>query len=239
MKIISDFTILYYKYEVFGVFLLLFSDCLHQRVQALSVCFSRSVITTFSLTNIPKPNDNILLHSHHFSYLLRCSSSSTSNQSDNLPKSSTLDENDSYNTNKTLQQKSLNLDETSRIQSLPPWPQSFNFTVLINQDLFQSINQTQKTILSFIDLIQNGGGENNSLVQNNQRLQKRDLIRLILRKAASLSLKDYEWRSSFFRTAEAERRVQESLARLMGEEYATYIRPGDAPETKIGPLGTY
>jgi hypothetical protein len=61
-------------------------------------------------------------------------------------------------------------------------------------------------------------------------------IRLILRKAAALSLKDYEWRSSYFRTTEAERRVEESLARLMGEEYANYIRPGDAPEEKIGPL---
>jgi hypothetical protein len=121
-------------------------------------------------------------------------------------------------------------------------------------NIFSPINQTnifQWPEPTLIDLFMNWNVTSNSLfteisntwnslfphlnITDTSRLRKRDLIQSILRKAASLSLKDYEWRSNYFRTAEAERRVEESLARLMGEE-VTYIRPRDAPEQKIGPL---
>lgn len=61
-----------------------------------------------------------------------------------------------------------------------------------------------------------------------------------LLRLAELSLKDYDWRSSIFKSTEADRRVEESLARMMGDE-PTYVRPMDASEEKIGPLvsGTY
>ena len=52
---------------------------------------------------------------------------------------------------------------------------------------------------------------------------------------AQLSLEDYKWRSSLFKTEEADRKVEESLARMMGDE-ASYVRPMDASEEKIGPL---
>ena len=52
---------------------------------------------------------------------------------------------------------------------------------------------------------------------------------------AKLSLKDYNWRTSIFKETEADRLVEESLARMMGDEPA-YIRPMDASEKKIGPL---
>jgi len=68
------------------------------------------------------------------------------------------------------------------------------------------------------------------------RLRKRDLIRSILRRLANLSLQDYYWRSDYFKKTEADRRVDESLARMMGEE-ASYIRPMDASDKAIGPLG--
>jgi len=68
------------------------------------------------------------------------------------------------------------------------------------------------------------------------KLRKRDLIRSLLRRLANLSLQDYSWRSNFFKKTEADRRVEESLARMMGED-AAYVRPMDAADDKIGPLG--
>ena len=56
-----------------------------------------------------------------------------------------------------------------------------------------------------------------------------------LLRLAELSLKDYDWRSSVFKSKEADRRVEESLARMMGDE-PIYVRPMDASEGKIGPL---
>jgi hypothetical protein len=56
-----------------------------------------------------------------------------------------------------------------------------------------------------------------------------------LLRLAELSLKDYDWRSSMFKSEEADRKVEESLARMMGDEPA-YVRPMDATEEKIGPL---
>jgi hypothetical protein len=56
-----------------------------------------------------------------------------------------------------------------------------------------------------------------------------------LLRLAELSLKDYDWRSSVFKSKEADRKVEESLARMMGDE-PIYVRPMDASEEKIGPL---
>lgn len=70
--------------------------------------------------------------------------------------------------------------------------------------------------------------------QKNQR--KRDTFRSFIRKLASLSLEDYKWRSNVFKSNEADRKIEESLARMMGEE-PTYVRPMDASEDKLGPLG--
>lgn len=52
---------------------------------------------------------------------------------------------------------------------------------------------------------------------------------------ANLSLQDYYWRSDLFKKTEADRRVEESLARMMGED-AAYVRPMDAGNN-MGPLG--
>lgn len=68
------------------------------------------------------------------------------------------------------------------------------------------------------------------------RRRKRDVIRNVLRRLADLSLRDYQWRSSVFKSNEADRQVEESLARMMGED-AAYVRPMDAAEEKRGPLG--
>jgi hypothetical protein len=59
-----------------------------------------------------------------------------------------------------------------------------------------------------------------------------------LLRLAKLSLQDYEWRNSFIKNQEADRRVEESLARMMGDE-ASYVRPMDASDTTIGPLGLW
>jgi hypothetical protein len=69
-----------------------------------------------------------------------------------------------------------------------------------------------------------------STSQDTNEVKNSSLLRL-----AQLSLEDYKWRSSVFKTEEADRRVEESLARMMGDE-AAYVRPMDASEGKIGPL---
>lgn len=66
--------------------------------------------------------------------------------------------------------------------------------------------------------------------------EAKDIMKDFLRNAASLSLLDYQWRSSLFKSTEAERQVEQSLARMMGEDPA-YVRPMDATDDKIGPLG--
>ena len=55
-----------------------------------------------------------------------------------------------------------------------------------------------------------------------------------------LSLRDYEWRSSAFRASEADRLMEQSLARLAGRpENPSYVRPMDAADETIGPLGRW
>jgi len=53
---------------------------------------------------------------------------------------------------------------------------------------------------------------------------------------AELSLEDYQWRTNIFKSNEADRMLQQSLARMTGEN-ATYVRPMDAAEQ--GPLGRW
>jgi len=65
-----------------------------------------------------------------------------------------------------------------------------------------------------------------------------DMLRNTLRQLARLSLEDYEWRSGIFKSNEADRMVEESIARMRGED-PTYVRPMDAPEDGIGPLGRW
>lgn len=62
-----------------------------------------------------------------------------------------------------------------------------------------------------------------------------DSIQRGLKRLAQLSLEDYAWRMAIFKEKEADRKVEESLARMMGED-ALYVRPMDAGESKIGPL---
>jgi hypothetical protein len=70
------------------------------------------------------------------------------------------------------------------------------------------------------------------------RIRKGDLLRNLLKRLANLSLQDYYWRSDFFKKTEADRQVEESLARMMGEE-AAYVRPMDAADEKMGPLVSF
>ena len=56
-----------------------------------------------------------------------------------------------------------------------------------------------------------------------------------LRRLAQLSLEDYEWRNSVVKSKEADRKVDDVLARMMGED-PSYVRPMDAGDKKIGPL---
>jgi hypothetical protein len=68
-------------------------------------------------------------------------------------------------------------------------------------------------------------------------LRKRgDLVRDAIQRLAELSLQDYKWRSNLFKTTEAERLLEKSLARMTGED-AAYFRPMSAADNSIGPLG--
>jgi len=57
----------------------------------------------------------------------------------------------------------------------------------------------------------------------------------LLQRLAALSLEDYKWRSAIFKDRQAERQLDESLARMRGET-ASYVRPMYADEKNIGPL---
>ena len=59
-----------------------------------------------------------------------------------------------------------------------------------------------------------------------------------LRRLAQLTLKDYEWRSSTYKSKEADKQVDNYLARMMGED-PSYVRPMDAGDQKIGPLVSF
>lgn len=68
---------------------------------------------------------------------------------------------------------------------------------------------------------------------NNNNKQPDDCVfRHIVQWLAELSLADYRWRSGLFKTNQAERMVEESLARLRGES-AAYVRPMDAPSAGL------
>jgi len=65
-----------------------------------------------------------------------------------------------------------------------------------------------------------------------------NLFESVLSKLAELSLRDYSWRSNVFKSNEADRLERESLARMLGEDNPTYLRPMHASEENLGPLGT-
>ncbi|KAL7571361.1 hypothetical protein ACA910_007673 [Epithemia clementina (nom. ined.)] len=75
-------------------------------------------------------------------------------------------------------------------------------------------------------------GSNNN--NNNNNGYRETLLRL-----AKWSLEDYEWRSSVFKANQADRMVEETLARMTGKKAASYVRPMDASEDTIGPLGQW
>ena len=59
------------------------------------------------------------------------------------------------------------------------------------------------------------------------RQRKRDLFKKALKDLSALSLLDYKWRSALFKKNEAERKEEEWMAAMMGEDPA-YARPMDA-----------
>jgi hypothetical protein len=63
--------------------------------------------------------------------------------------------------------------------------------------------------------------------------------RKFILKLSQLALRDYEWRSDVWAATEADRNIEASLARLVGQETPLYIRPMDASEATMGPLGRW
>jgi hypothetical protein len=72
------------------------------------------------------------------------------------------------------------------------------------------------------------------LKENDQ--PENDFLRSTFRRLAELSLQDWQLRSDAFKSSEAERMVEESLARMRGQE-ANYVRPMDAQNK--GPIGRW
>jgi hypothetical protein len=94
----------------------------------------------------------------------------------------------------------------------------------------------------FIDAVVEDSSDSTSAIQPQipgklpQRKRQRDMFTSAIQRLAQLSLEDYKWRSSIFKSQEADRLVEESVARMRGEE-AAYLRPMDATDRNIGPLG--
>jgi len=116
-------------------------------------------------------------------------------------------------------------------------PSIFTRLFLSDED---SSNGNKLSSSDQLDVSTNSRGEQ----QQPQKRQNNsgDLLRIeknsSLLRLAKLSLQDYEWRNGSFKNREADRRVEESLARMMGDE-ASYVRPMDANEKYIGPLGLW
>ena len=97
--------------------------------------------------------------------------------------------------------------------------------------------------MSYLSMLNNDDSKPSTDADRDQEpMRGKDLLRLErnsgLLRLAKLSLQDYEWRVGFFKDREADRQVEESLARMMGDE-ASYVRPMDASEKNIGPLGLW
>jgi hypothetical protein len=76
-----------------------------------------------------------------------------------------------------------------------------------------------------------------TIPEDQKRFERGDLLRDAIQRLAELSLEDYKWRSNLFKTKEADRLLEQSLARIRGED-AAYFRPMSAADNAIGPLGS-
>jgi hypothetical protein len=79
-----------------------------------------------------------------------------------------------------------------------------------------------------------GGGQQ----QEKDPQKEENCIERAFRALAELSLKDYKWRSDLYKSDQAERMLEQSLARMRGND-ANYVRPMDASESTLGPLGRW
>jgi len=86
------------------------------------------------------------------------------------------------------------------------------------------------------DDVNDNSEKNNMMIVSTKTTRKSDTFKSIIQSLATLSLKDYEWRSQLFKNNEADRMMEETLARMRGVE-SSYVRPMDADERKLGPLG--
>ncbi|GAX10487.1 hypothetical protein FisN_21Lh188 [Fistulifera solaris] len=82
------------------------------------------------------------------------------------------------------------------------------------------------------------GGNSNPEPSSDTEQQETTIFQSLARNLAQLSLQDYKWRSDIFKAKEAERMLEQSLARMRGED-PMYVRPMDASESSLGPLGRW
>lgn len=105
--------------------------------------------------------------------------------------------------------------------------------------LFGSSNSNEDNIID-VDVEENDTKETSGVVDSETTAEttsnQKGVVKTFVRQLANLSLMDYKWRSSVFKSNKADRHMEESVARMMGET-ATYVRPMDASEDTIGPLG--
>ena len=113
----------------------------------------------------------------------------------------------------------------------------------VNWNRVEALPQQRKRRSSLIlaalgPKVSNGNPNNNN--NNNEESQEENFAQRLLRRLAELSLQDFEWRSGVFKSNEADRMLEDSLARMRGQaDSPKYIRPMDAAETKVGPLGRW
>lgn len=125
--------------------------------------------------------------------------------------------------------------------------QSF-LLLLMSQDNFNNKDDDKQIIDATVidssnnndspsEISDNETSDRNELELSSKR-RKRDIIRDAIKRIASLSLEDYKWRSEVFKTNEADRELEKSLARMRGEK-ASYLRPMDATDEDLGPLVSF
>jgi len=119
---------------------------------------------------------------------------------------------------------------------------SFDVSSIRTRSSCGARNANASEIMTCLSMLEDDSKSSFEMDRDQEYRKDKGLLRVEknsgLLRLAKLSLQDYEWRVGFFKDREADRRVEESLARMMGDE-ASYVRPMDASEKTIGPLGLW
>ena len=112
------------------------------------------------------------------------------------------------------------------------------FVILARVDSFVPVKTPRRAHISRAAVSPREPSKSNPEPESKEEQGEKPILQSLARTLAQLSLEDYKWRSDIFKAKEAERMLEQSLARMRGED-PMYVRPMDASESSLGPLGRW